>query len=159
MSRVSETPDNVLETYDWQDVAEDLQNKLANAQYTINKLIDGNNKVNKENKQLKVELQEANDSITWWQNRFNAVERDNKQLNNEIQLRIKSIEKLENNIIEYQRKIQTIKRNCKRDKAKLRNRIDKAIEYIKPNFIEQGGLTSYEVNDLLNDLLEILGDK
>lgn len=37
---------------------------------------------------------------------------------------------------------------------KLRN--EKAIEYIKPKFIEQGGLTSYEVNDLLNDLLNKL---
>ncbi len=38
----------------------------------------------------------------------------------------------------------------------LQDRIDKAIEYMKPKFIEQGGLTSYEVNDLLNDLLSIL---
>lgn len=28
MSRISETPDGVLETYDWQDVAEDLKEKL-----------------------------------------------------------------------------------------------------------------------------------
>lgn len=33
-----------------------------------------------ENEQLKVELQEANDNIIWWSNRFNAVERDNRQL-------------------------------------------------------------------------------
>ena len=39
------------------------------------------------------------------------------------------------------------------------DRIDKAIEYIKQQFVEQGGFTSYEWNDLLNDLLEILKGK
>lgn len=34
--------------------------------------------------QLKKELKEANDSISWWSNRFKAVERDNKQLENII---------------------------------------------------------------------------
>lgn len=33
-----------------------------------------------ENKELKEELVSANESITWWNNRFNAVTRDNKQL-------------------------------------------------------------------------------
>ena len=33
-----------------------------------------------ENKQLKEELVSANESITWWNNRFNAVTRDNKHL-------------------------------------------------------------------------------
>ena len=31
MSRISETPKGVLETYDWQDVAEDLQEQLQEA--------------------------------------------------------------------------------------------------------------------------------
>ena len=83
------------------------------------------------------------------------------RLNNEIQLRIKSIEKLENDIIEYQRDrarlkthIKTIKRNCKRYKAKLRNRNQKAIEYIK------NACYSPEFNkDYLDNLLEILGVK
>ena len=95
------------------------------------------------------------------------LEQENKQLkeeivrlNNEIQLRIKSIEKLENDIIEYQRKIQTIKRNCKRDKAKLRNRIDKAIEYIKEKQELNkmfGNITLSEESQ--KELLAILGDK
>ena len=38
----------------------------------------------KENKQLKEELVSANESITWWNNRFNAVTRDNKQLKEEL---------------------------------------------------------------------------
>lgn len=33
-----------------------------------------------ENKELKEELVSTNESITWWNNRFNAVTRDNKQL-------------------------------------------------------------------------------
>ena len=36
------------------------------------------------------------------------------------------------------------------------NRIVKAQKYIKTKYIAQGGLTSYEVNDLLNEFLEIL---
>ena len=36
------------------------------------------------------------------------------------------------------------------------NRIVKAQKYIKTKYIAQGGLTSYEVNDLLNKFLEIL---
>lgn len=31
MSRMSETPEGVLETYDWQDVAEDLQERIDKA--------------------------------------------------------------------------------------------------------------------------------
>ena len=76
------------------------------------------------------------------------------RLNNEIQLRIKSIEKLENDIIEYQRKITKLKDELDGNVTEayensewwhnrfigqqnaneiLRNRIDKAIEYIKLN--------------------------
>ena len=32
--------------------------------------------------EMKVELQDANVSVIWWQNRYNAVERDRKQLEN-----------------------------------------------------------------------------
>ena len=38
MSRISETPDGVLETYDWQDVAEDLKEKLNKQKKMINKI-------------------------------------------------------------------------------------------------------------------------
>lgn len=30
--------------------------------------------------ELEAEIQESNDSVTWWINRFNAVERDNRKL-------------------------------------------------------------------------------
>ena len=38
MSRISETPNGVLETYDWQDVAEDLKEKLNKQKEIINKI-------------------------------------------------------------------------------------------------------------------------
>lgn len=40
------------------------------------------NELKKKNKQLETDYKEANESITWWQNRFNAVERDNRNLKN-----------------------------------------------------------------------------
>ena len=43
--------------------------------------------------QLETDCKEANESVTWWQNRFNAVERDKKQLENN---RDKAIEILGN---------------------------------------------------------------
>ena len=37
-----------------------------------------------ENEQLKAELQEANDNIIWWSNRFKAVQRDYENLKERI---------------------------------------------------------------------------
>lgn len=37
MSRMSETPEGVMETYDWQDVAEDLQETIDKALRIIDK--------------------------------------------------------------------------------------------------------------------------
>ena len=42
-----------------------------------------------ENQELKEELVSANESITWWNNRFNAVTRDNEQLKNKIKELVK----------------------------------------------------------------------
>ena len=42
-----------------------------------------------ENQQLQEELVSANESITWWNNRFNAVTRDNEQLKNKIKELVK----------------------------------------------------------------------
>ena len=46
-------------------------------------------KLQDENKQLKEELVSANESITWWNNRFNVVTRDNEQLKNKIKELVK----------------------------------------------------------------------
>lgn len=45
--------------------------------------------------EMKAELQEANDSVTWWQNRYNAVERDKKQLENNRDKALKIIDSYE----------------------------------------------------------------
>ena len=42
--------------------------------------------------EMKVELQDANVSVIWWQNRYNAVERDRKQLENNRDKAIEFIE-------------------------------------------------------------------
>ena len=49
-------------------------------------------KERKKNKELKADLKEANESITWWTNRFNAVERDNREIQNRIDKAVEYIE-------------------------------------------------------------------
>lgn len=44
----------------------------------------------------------------------------------------------------------------KKEIERLHSIIKEVREYIKTKYIAQGGLISYEVNDLLNELLEIL---
>ena len=39
MSRISETPKGVLETYDWEDVAEDLKERIDKTIELVNSLI------------------------------------------------------------------------------------------------------------------------
>lgn len=43
-----------------------------------------------------------------------------------------------------------------RKRTELNNRIIRAIKYIQPRFIVQGAYTSYEINDLLNEVVNIL---
>lgn len=45
---------------------------------------------------------------------------------------------------------------AKRVEKDYKTKFDKAIKCIKSKFVEQGGFTSYEWNDLLRDLLNIL---
>lgn len=45
------------------------------------------------NEQLEEDYKEANESVTWWTNRFYAVERDKKQLENNRDKAIEYIEK------------------------------------------------------------------
>ena len=108
------------------------------------------------------------------------------RLNNEIQIRIKSIEKLEKDIIEYQRdrirlkeELETLKDNMgfnlcaiehiRKENHKLEEKIDKVIEYIKNgidfkslHFIKGKDEDMWKiilVENVKNELLEILGDK
>lgn len=69
---------SLLNNLDLKFIAQKL--KIENVDKSIITLIKIVKSLQQENKQLKEELQEANDNIIWWSNRFNAVERDNKQL-------------------------------------------------------------------------------
>lgn len=53
-------------------------------------------KKQKKIEQLETNYKEANESVIWWQNRYNAVERDKKQLENN---RDKAIEYVESHFI------------------------------------------------------------
>lgn len=44
----------------------------------------------------------------------------------------------------------------RKENSELQQRIDKTFNLINSKFIFQGALTSYEVNDLLNEILECL---
>lgn len=96
-----------------------------------------------ENKQLKENWTKRTKSYNKVVLKNADLEQENKQLEEKI-------EKLKT-------KIKTIKRNTKRDKAKLRNRINKAIEYNKSILKEKwygGNEKKYAKKNL-----EILGDK
>ena len=73
---------------------------------------------------LQEELKSANESITWWQNRFNAVEKENNRLkeeNKRIFSKVNDDELLISNAMNY----------TEAQEYKSRNK--KAIEYIKEN--------------------------
>ncbi len=50
----------------------------------IENLVENNKKLGDYITNLQEELQESNESITWWANRFNAVERDKKDYKSRI---------------------------------------------------------------------------
>lgn len=86
---------------------------------------------------LQQEIKEANDSITWWTNRFKAVERDNRELKEEIERQSKAQVILDDMLADYG------------------YRIDKAIEYINTHddcIYQEKGLNEDSLNDLLNIL-------
>lgn len=80
------------------------------------------------------------------------LKEENKRLKKELNKHIKEgiekdqeIERL-NKGLEY----------AKRVEKDYKTKFDKAIKCIKSKFVEQGGFTSYEWNDLLRELLNIL---
>lgn len=78
---------NIIVKTTLEQAIEDLK-MIANPDvknFELNQLLsDDINIVLKEIERLTTELESANESITWWQNRFNAVEKDNERLNNII---------------------------------------------------------------------------
>ena len=71
-----------MNTYSLDKMYESYSNEVERTQKCIDEL-------QQENQELKEELVSANESITWWNNRFNAVTRDNEQLKNKIKELVK----------------------------------------------------------------------
>ena len=69
---------------------------------------------------LQQEIKEANDSITWWTNRFKAVERDNRELKQENERLKEELFKSVNNTNNSMELTEDYKSRC-----------EKAIEYIE----------------------------
>lgn len=66
------------------DYITNLEDTLIDKQECIDAYNEIINNRDKEITNLQQEIQEANDSITWWTNRFRAVERENKRLKGEL---------------------------------------------------------------------------
>lgn len=82
-----------------------------------------------------LEIAELNESITWWQNRFNAVERENRELKDKN----KYIEQLQ------------------QENKQLKENKKKTIELIRKAMVESDITGNGTLN--LKELLEILGGK
>ncbi|MEE3344661.1 MAG: hypothetical protein VZS44_11245 [Bacilli bacterium] len=130
---------------------EELLNKFKNADsQQFNELVEDFNNVYKllsYIEQLEADYKEANDSITWWTNRYNALNKEYKLLKDRNEINI------DRNIEAY------------RIVKQLENNRDKAIEYIEngSNFKsiyfkkEQENLWKILLEDnIKNDLLSIL---
>ena len=59
---------------------EQLEKELKEEQEENYKQSEWLVKKQKKIEQLEIDCKEANESVTWWQNRFNAVEKENQQL-------------------------------------------------------------------------------
>lgn len=100
---------------------------------------------------LQEELKSANESITWWTNRFNAVEKENKKLKetNVYCNRTDCIGRIKDS-----RKYDSVYQ----EKEDYKSRIDKAIEYLTDKNREFSEDCYYKVCELTEteDLLNIL---
>ena len=77
---IEELKDFTIDLTDIDELALGLEVCSKKSNMVIQEFADTIIQLQQENKQLKEELVSANESITWWNNRFNAVTRDNKQL-------------------------------------------------------------------------------
>lgn len=84
---------DLIETLE--EYANGFTNVIAPPEEDVKELLEHIYNQDKEIEILTNELESANESITWWQNRFNAVERDNGRLNNIINELEKYINKLD----------------------------------------------------------------
>ena len=121
---------------DIHEMAHDISN-YVNEHYMLKSL---NQQLFDENERLNATIDELDDSITWWTNRFNAVQRDYEELK----------EELGNNYDLFMYEINL----C------LLQKIDKAIDFIDnwKKYKKDKGSLEVSMLDLLY-IKEILGDK
>lgn len=108
---------------------------------------------------LQAELQEANDSITWWSNRFKAVERDNEELkqeNESLRARIKTIKRLRRKQTQKKNKYKAIIFNEEKALHNYKSRCEKASEYINCNKHENYDFEICLWEEDIDNLLNIL---
>ena len=96
---------------------------------------------------LQQENQELNDSITWWNNRFNAVQRnyeelkqENEMLINELKLQKGATRLFKNDLANVMGNFMETELDAYEKQEKelqdYKSRKEKAVEYIKINFVE-----------------------
>lgn len=76
---------------------DEVQEIIDRAEDEYDRLKDRVHDLYDENQQLKADLQEANDNVTWWQNRFKSEHMQNK----ELQTKIDEITEYLKNQLEY----------------------------------------------------------
>ena len=105
-------------------------------------------KINKEMFNLQEELKSSNESITWWQNRFNALQEENKNLKHKLEQMYNDTKDTYNEICAEQ--------------VDYKSRNEKAIEYIKEHTLysfdlyDKDDVSSYFEKASPKDLLNIL---
>ena len=114
-----------------------------------------------------LEIAELNESITWWQNRFNAAQRDNRELKEENE-NLKTDYTKESYLVDKYTRQLTDEYENTRSQIKLKNeyksRIDKALkelEYVLPVYTTPIGQV-INLEDKLASIeraIKILGEK
>ena len=106
---------------------------------------------------LQQELQEANESITWWSNRFKAVERDNERLKENNKKKTSRCTERNHRIRGCQRVIERRNKKISKLEQQLENykqRNEKSLEYIN-NLLKSDDIPLVDV--ILTTIKEKLG--
>ena len=97
----------------------------------------------KEIERLKADLHEANDSVTWWNNRYNAIVKQNDDNHKKLVKEQEEIKRLKEEYIILQNASDEVE-------EELQQRIDKAIEYIE----NETTYSDYKEMDTLINILK-----
>ena len=108
------TPDAIDDLHYIRDYINNLQEKYNGIKSNFDIQLEYDEELENKIANLQEELKSANESISWWQNRFNAVEKENENL------------KIDNKRLQHNGKV-------------FKSRNEKAIEYINNWLFEAGG--------------------